>query len=174
VDFEQTARGREYADRVADFIRTEIAPVERRYFAELRARADRWVVLPAVRELKAKARAQGLWNLYLPDPRHGPGLTNLEYAPLAELMGGSQLAPEVFNCNAPDSGNAEVLLHHGSDEQRSRWLEPLLRGEIRCTPPGCWTPAGPHSTRCHRSRRRCPRWPRASSTWRSSCTARPG
>ena len=131
MDFEQTARGREYADRVADFIRAEIAPVERRYFAELRARDDRWVVLPVVRELKAKARAHGLWNLYLPDPAHGAGLTNLEYAPLAELMGGSQLAPEIFNCNAPDSGNAEVLLHHGSDEQRSRWLEPLLRGEIR-------------------------------------------
>jgi acyl-CoA dehydrogenase len=133
VDFAPTPRARRYAEQVAAFVAEEIEPREREYLETLRARGqDPWVVPPVVRELTAKARAAGLWNLFLPVAEYGaPGLTNLEYAPLAELMGRSFLAPVVFNCNAPDTGNAEVLLHHGSEEQRRRWLEPLLRGEIR-------------------------------------------
>ncbi len=135
MDFAQSPRGREHAERVAEFIRAQIAPVEAGYVADLQGRDDRWVVLPVVEELKAKARAAGLWNLYLPaegpGAELGAGLTNAEYAPLAELMGGSLLAAEVFNCNAPDSGNAEVLLHYGSPQQQEQWLRPLLAGEIR-------------------------------------------
>jgi acyl-CoA dehydrogenase len=131
VDFAQTPRGRDYAERVAAFIRDEIRPVEEGYLRELQAQPDPWVVLPVIEELKAKAREQGLWNLYLPDAERAPGLTNAEYAPLAEMMGASFIAAEVFNCNAPDSGNAEVLLHYGSPDQQREYLEPLLRGEIR-------------------------------------------
>ncbi|MEO3755807.1 acyl-CoA dehydrogenase family protein [Streptomyces sp. B6B3] len=131
MDFAHSARGREYVDRVAAFVDAEILPREREYLGALRAQADRWAVPPLIEELKDRARQQGLWNLFLPDPRHGAGLSVTEYAPLAELMGRSPIAPEVFNCNAPDTGNAEVLLHHGSDEQRATWLEPLLRGRIR-------------------------------------------
>jgi acyl-CoA dehydrogenase len=133
VDFAPTPRAQRYAEQVAAFIRDEVAPREREYFETLRAPGqDPWVVLPVVRELTAKARDAGLWNLFLPVAEYGaPGLTNVEYAPLAELMGRSLLAAQVFNCNAPDTGNAEVLLAHGSDEQRRQWLEPLLRGEIR-------------------------------------------
>ncbi len=131
MDFAPSPRAREYAERVGAFIDAEVIPREREYAETLRAQQDRWAVPPLIRELKAKARAQGLWNLFLPDARYGAGLTVTEYAPLAELMGRSLIAPEVFNCNAPDTGNAEVLLHYGSDAQRRRWLEPLLAGEIR-------------------------------------------
>ncbi|MGK5530993.1 acyl-CoA dehydrogenase family protein [Streptomyces sp. URMC 129] len=131
MDFAHSARGREYLTSVGGFIETEILPREREYFTELSRQTDRWQVPPLIGELKAKARAAGLWNLFLPDERYGPGLTMTEYAPLAELMGRSPMAPEIFNCNAPDTGNAEVLHLYGSDEQRARWLEPLLAGEIR-------------------------------------------
>jgi acyl-CoA dehydrogenase len=132
VDFSHSATAADYLRRVSDFIRAEIEPVEADYHRALRAASDPWVVLPVVEELKAKAREQGLWNLFLPDTDHGGvGLSNVEYAPLAEQMGRSAIAPEVFNCNAPDTGNAEVLVKYGSAEQQQRFLEPLLRGEIR-------------------------------------------
>jgi acyl-CoA dehydrogenase len=131
MDFAHGERAQDYRRRVGDFLDQEIRPAEEPYLRELHAREDRWVVLPVVEELKAKAREQGLWNLFLPDERYGPGLTNTEYAPLAELMGGSFLAPEVFNCNAPDTGNMEVLVAYGSHEQKQRWLMPLLEGRVR-------------------------------------------
>lgn len=121
----------DYLRRVSDFVRTEIEPVEAEYHRALLASENPWTVLPVVEELKAKARDQGLWNLFLPDTELGAGLSNVEYAPLAEQMGRSPIAPEVFNCNAPDTGNAEVLVQYGTPEQQAQWLEPLLRGEIR-------------------------------------------
>jgi acyl-CoA dehydrogenase len=148
MDFQHSERVQEYRAKVERFIRERISPIEREYFETVRTQENRWSVPPVVERLKAEARAEGLWNLFLPEAgnghslpddarsagaerQYGAGLSNVEYAPLAELMGGSLLAPEVFNCNAPDTGNAEVLYHYGSDEQRARWLEPLLRGEIR-------------------------------------------
>jgi acyl-CoA dehydrogenase len=131
MDFEHSARARDLLDRVEAFVEREVAPREEAYQRELLELEDPWVVLPAIEELKEKARGEGLWNLFLPDEKHGAGLTNVEYAPLAERMGRSLIASEVFNCNAPDTGNMEVLLHFGSEEQQERWLEPLLAGEIR-------------------------------------------
>ncbi|CAM5671063.1 acyl-CoA dehydrogenase family protein [Streptomyces tanashiensis] len=132
MDFGHSPKTRQYVDRVSGFMTSHVLPREREYITALRDQQDRWASIPSViDELKAKARTAGLWNLFLPDSVYGAGLTNTEYAPLAELMGRSLIAPEIFNCNAPDTGNAEVLLHYGSDEQRKRWMEPLLRGEIR-------------------------------------------
>jgi acyl-CoA dehydrogenase len=136
VEFDPSPRSKEYALRVRKFIREQIRPVEEPYLRELREKHrsgdwTRWTVAPIVEELKARARAEGLWNLFLPDARLGAGLSTLEYAPVAEETGKSLLAPEVFNCNAPDTGNMEVLYHYGSEEQKQRWLEPLLAGEIR-------------------------------------------
>ncbi|MGH3881195.1 MAG: acyl-CoA dehydrogenase family protein [Actinophytocola sp.] len=132
MDFSHSPKAADYLRRVGDFVRAEIEPVEADYHRTLRSARDPWTVLPVVDELKRKAREQGLWNLFLPDTEHGgAGLSNAEYAPLAEQMGRSPLAPEIFNCNAPDTGNAEVLVKYGSPEQQERWLAPLLRGEIR-------------------------------------------
>jgi acyl-CoA dehydrogenase len=132
VDFSHSATAADYLGRVSDFVRTEIEPVEPEYHRALHAGDNPWRVLPVIEELKEKARAQGLWNLFLPDTeRGGAGLSNAEYAPLAEQMGRSAIAPEIFNCNAPDTGNSEVLVQYGSAEQQEQWLEPLLRGEIR-------------------------------------------
>ncbi len=128
MDFARSAKADEYLTRVNEFIATEIEPVEADYHRELAALDDPWTVLPLIPELKAKARAAGLWNLFLPSVS---GLSNVEYAPLAEAMGRSSIAPEVFNCNAPDTGNMEVLHLYGSQEQQERWLTPLLEGEIR-------------------------------------------
>jgi acyl-CoA dehydrogenase len=131
MDFAHSAKAADYIQRVGEFIRTEIEPVEPEYLRTLHAQQNPYVVLPVIEELKASARGQGLWNLFLPDAEHGAGLSNVEYAPLAELMGRSFIAPEIFNCSAPDTGNMEVLHLYGSPAQQERWLEPLLRGEIR-------------------------------------------
>lgn len=136
MDFRPSARSESYRQRVAAFVRERVLPVEERIIRE-RMAAPRspdwrtWREDPAVEALRAEARAAGLWNLFLPDEKLGAGLTPLEYAPVAEEMGRSLLAPEVFNCHAPDTGNMEVLWLHGSDEQKARWLQPLLDGQIR-------------------------------------------
>ncbi len=136
MDFTPSEKSLSYARSVSAFIDAHIAPVEASYWQEVReANPDgnwrNWTVHPLLETLKEKARAAGLWNLFLPDPAYGPGLTTLEYAPVAEAMGRSMLAPEVFNCSAPDSGNMEVLWRYGTDAQKARWLAPLLAGEIR-------------------------------------------
>ncbi len=108
-----------------------IYPNESTFREQLESAEDRWSIPPIMEELKAKARAEGLWNLFLPDSEYGAGLTNLEYAPLCEIMGRSPIAPEIFNCSAPDTGNMEVLVRYGSEEQKEKWLKPLLEGDIR-------------------------------------------
>ncbi len=119
------------ARRLDHFMRNEIEPVEPDWHRRMAQLDDPWQELPVIAELKRKARDQGLWNLFLPDPELGQGLSVLDYAPLAERMGRSFIAPEIFNCNAPDTGNMEVLYHYGSASQKARWLTPLLAGEIR-------------------------------------------
>ena len=136
MDFEPSPRSREYAERVTRFIRERIAPADRAYHDELGTQRHdgdwrRWREPAAMRELRAQAKAEGLWNLFLPDAELGAGLSTLDYAPVAEATGWSLLAPEVFNCQAPDSGNMEVLWKYGSAEQKERWLRPLLAGEMR-------------------------------------------
>ncbi|MEV0282499.1 MULTISPECIES: acyl-CoA dehydrogenase family protein [unclassified Kribbella] len=141
MEFEHSARANDLIARVGEFIRTEIEPVEAELHAasraaDSRAAGDPWQPQPVVKELQAKARKQGLWNLFLPLPepgneQYGDGLSNVDYAPIAELTGRSFLAPYVFNCNAPDTGNMEVLLRYGTPEQKKQWLEPLLDGVIR-------------------------------------------
>jgi alkylation response protein AidB-like acyl-CoA dehydrogenase len=133
MDFEHSERAQKYIERVRRFIDERIVPNEATYAAQLVKTDDyrQWKIPPVMEELKAEAKAQGLWNLFLPNAKDGAGLDNRDYAPLAELMGHSMIAPEVFNCNAPDSGNAEVLHQFGSDEQKERWLVPLLEGKIR-------------------------------------------
>jgi len=117
--------------RMQSFMQEHVIPAEQTYTAQLRGGADwtQWQQPPVMEELKAKARAAGLWNLFLPED--GARLSNVDYAPLAEITGRSMIAPEVFNCNAPDTGNMEVLVKYGSDEQKQRWLKPLMAGEIR-------------------------------------------
>ena len=128
--FEQSVQTSELATKVNDFMQANVYGAEARFFHESMELGP-WRVWPVVQELKAKARAAGLWNLFLGEHGGRPGLTNLEYAPLCEIMGRSLLAPEVFNCSAPDTGNMEVLARYGTPEQRRQWLEPLLAGEIR-------------------------------------------
>ncbi|MGB6987523.1 MAG: acyl-CoA dehydrogenase family protein [Candidatus Aquilonibacter sp.] len=118
-------------ERLHAFMHEFVYTSESRYALELQSGSTRWTQPAIMEELKSLARAQGLWNLFLPDSEYGAGLDNREYAPLCELMGTSPIAPEVFNCNAPDTGNMEVLARYGSPQQRERWLDPLLRGEIR-------------------------------------------
>jgi acyl-CoA dehydrogenase len=117
--------------RVADFMADHIYPNENELFAVSHHAVDRWQPLALLEEIKQKAKAAGLWNLFLPDSEYGHGLTNAEYAPLAELMGRSPFAPEAFNCSAPDTGNMEVFVRYGTAEQKTQWLQPLLNGEIR-------------------------------------------
>jgi len=119
------------SERLRTFVADVVVPGERTYFEQHAASADRWTIPPVMEHMKAQAREAGLWNLFLPESEYGAGLSNREYAPLCEIMGRSFIAPEVFNCNAPDTGNMEVLVRYGTPDQKRRWLEPLLRGEIR-------------------------------------------
>ncbi len=128
--FPFSERSLDLQDRLRSFMDTRVLPAERTFHEQLAAGESRFETPRIVDELKAEAKAQGLWNLFLPDPEHGAGLSNLEYAPLCEIMGRVPWAPEVFNCAAPDTGNMEVLVRYGSAEQRDRWLAPLLAGEI--------------------------------------------
>jgi hypothetical protein len=133
MDFDHSERAQHYIARVERFTRERIVPNEQTYIEQLAHTDDwrQWRIPPIMEQLKAEAKAAELWNLFLPDSEHGAGLDNRDYAPLAEIMGRSFIAPEVFNCSAPDTGNAEVLVRYGSDEQKRRWLEPLLDGRIR-------------------------------------------
>lgn len=129
MNFEFGDKVRDLQRRLQAFLDEHIYPNEQRFYDEIEQ--NRWSPTRIIEELKPKARAAGLWNLFLPDSGHGAGLTNLEYAPLCEMMGRSVMAPEVFNCSAPDTGNMEVLARYGTPEQKERWLRPLLAGEIR-------------------------------------------
>lgn len=131
MDFDYPAKVRDLMAAVSGFMDEHVYPNEAEYFAFVESADSRWCVPPVIEDLKSRARAAGLWNLFLPESELGAGLSNLEYAPLAELMGRSPIAPEVFNCSAPDTGNMEVLVRYGSEAQKKRWLEPLLNGEIR-------------------------------------------
>ncbi|MFI7646186.1 acyl-CoA dehydrogenase family protein [Micromonospora sp. NPDC049460] len=132
MDFAYDARTETLRAELTDFLEQHVHPAEPVHAAQVAAAGDPWARPPVLAELKAEARRRGLWNLFLPDPRHGAGLTNLQYAPLAELTGRSpHLAPEAVNCAAPDTGNMELLAEFGSPEQQERWLRPLLEGEIR-------------------------------------------
>ena len=131
MDFAPSPRTVGFAERLQAFMDERVLPAESVYVEQLRASGKKHAYPPVMDELKGEARRRGLWNLFLPDPDHAPGLTSSEYAPLAEIMGRSAIAPEACNCNAPDTGNMEVLHQFGSDEQKERWLLPLLDGEIR-------------------------------------------
>jgi acyl-CoA dehydrogenase len=129
MDFEFNGKTKELQRRLQAFMDENIYPNEQRFTDEIEH--ERWKPTRIIEELKPKARAAGLWNLFLPNDENGAGLTNLEYAPLCEIMGRSAMAAEVFNCSAPDTGNMEVLTRYGTPEQKERWLKPLLAGEIR-------------------------------------------
>ncbi len=129
MHFELSEKTKDLQQRLTAFMEEHIYPNEQRFYDEIQR--ERWSPTQIIEELKPKARAAGLWNLFLPHDERGAGLTNLEYAPLCEIMGRSAIAPEVFNCSAPDTGNMEVLARYGTPEQQERWLEPLLAGEIR-------------------------------------------
>jgi acyl-CoA dehydrogenase len=134
MDFTHSPKVVELLARLARFMETRVYPAEPAFAAEVEAnrrRGNPWVATAVVEELKRAARAEGLWNLFLPESEYGAGLTNLEYAPLCEIMGRSWIAPEAFNCNAPDTGNMEVLVRYATEAQKKAWLVPLLAGEIR-------------------------------------------
>jgi len=132
LHFEHTEKVKNLEKKLTEFMENHVYPNESTYKKQLEAQESRWSEIPPIlSELTAKAKEEGLWNLFLPDSGYGAGLTNLEYAPLCEIMGRSTIGPEIFNCNAPDTGNMEVLVRYGSDEHKERWLKPLLAGEIR-------------------------------------------
>jgi len=130
MDFEFSDRVLELTDKVRTFIDNEIIPAEATYAQQVED-GGRWCVPPVIEELKEKARAAGIWNMFLPDSKGGFGLSNLDYAPIAELLGRSGIASETFNCSAPDTGNMEILERFGTDAHKERWLQPLLDGKIR-------------------------------------------
>ena len=133
MDFEHSERAQHVMAQLERFMAEQVLPNEQTYYDQLANSADyrQWRIPPVMEELKAKAKAAGLWNLFLPESEYGSGLDNRDYAPLAEITGRCPIAPEVFNCSAPDTGNMEVLVRYGTTEQKRRWLEPLLAGEIR-------------------------------------------
>jgi len=131
MDFEYSDRTKQLLKRVQNFLETHLYPIEQALNEKIESAEDRWQIPPQIEELKALAKEQGLWNLFLPDSEYGAGLSNAEYAPLAEIMGRSRFASEIFNCSAPDTGNMEVLVRYGTEAQKKQWLEPLLAGEIR-------------------------------------------
>lgn len=131
MEFEFSDKVKSYQEKLTAFMEKHIYPNEKVYKEQL-DETDRFSVIPPIlEELKQRAKDEGLWNLFLPNSEYGPGLSNVEYAPLCEIMGRSYLAPEVFNCAAPDTGNMETLVRYGSQEQKEKWLTPLLAGEIR-------------------------------------------
>ncbi|RLQ85028.1 acyl-CoA dehydrogenase [Planomicrobium sp. Y74] len=132
MDFSYSQKTKGLQKRLISFMEEHVYPNEKVFEQQLNDQDNRWAQVPPVmEELKQKAKEQGLWNLFLPDSEFGAGLSNQEYAPLCEIMGRSLIGPEVFNCGAPDTGNMEVLVRYGTEEQKKRWLEPLLNGEIR-------------------------------------------
>ena len=128
--FEFSPASAELQKKLNTFMDKHIYPNEKEFYRQLN-QGDRWDIVPLIETLKQKAKAENLWNLFLPESEYGAGLTNLEYAPLCEIMGRVSWAPEVFNCSAPDTGNMETLVRYGSEEQKEKWLKPLLEGEIR-------------------------------------------
>ncbi len=131
MNFDYTDKVEALRGRLMSFMDEHVYPNEETFFRQIDDSDDRWELPPIMEELKAKAREAGLWNLFLPESERGFGLTNLEYAPLCEIMGRSPMAAEVFNCSAPDTGNMEVFERYGTEEHKERWLKPLLAGEIR-------------------------------------------
>jgi acyl-CoA dehydrogenase len=130
MDFEFSDKTKYLQKKLSAFMEEHIHPNEETYYEQVNS-GERWKILPLLEELKRKARSEGLWNLFLPESEYGAGLANLEYAPLCEIMGRVPWSPEVFNCSAPDTGNMEVLVRYGTEEQKRQWLRPLLEGEIR-------------------------------------------
>ena len=128
--FELSPKSTELQNKLKIFMDEHVYPNEEAYYLQLN-QGDRWGIIPLVETLKEKAQAANLWNLFLPESEYGAGLTNLEYAPLCEIMGRVPWAPEVFNCSAPDTGNMETLVRYGSEVQKEQWLKPLLKGDIR-------------------------------------------
>jgi acyl-CoA dehydrogenase len=132
MDFLYSAKVKELQTKLSNFMEEHVYPNEQVYEQQLNEQENRWSdVPPVMEELKERAKAAGLWNLFLPESEYGAGLTNLEYAPLCEIMGRSMIGPEVFNCSAPDTGNMEVIVRYGKVEHKEKWLKPLLAGEIR-------------------------------------------
>jgi acyl-CoA dehydrogenase len=131
MEFEYSERTKELKARVEDFMNRYVYPNEELYYQQLDEGGNRWKVVPILEEVKQKAKAEGLWNFFLPESASGAGLTNMEYAPLCEIMGRVHWASEAFNCSAPDTGNMEVFERYASPELKKKWLEPLLNGEIR-------------------------------------------
>ncbi|MFO1020953.1 MAG: acyl-CoA dehydrogenase [Planctomycetales bacterium] len=131
MNFDHSPKVKDLIRRVTAFMEEHVYPNEKVFYEQIRTAPSRWQPAPIVEELKQKALAAGLWNLFLPESEYGAGLTNLEYAPLCEIMGRSPIAPEAFNCSAPDTGNMEVLVRYGTPDQKAQWLTPLLEGKIR-------------------------------------------
>ncbi len=131
MDFEHSAKTRNYMERLNAFMEEHVYPNEQLYHEQVAQPGQRWKMPPIMAELKSLAKAAGLWNLSMPNTEYGQGLNNVEYAPLAEIMGRVIWAVEVFNCNPPDAGNMELLYHYGNDEQKATWLKPMAEGKIR-------------------------------------------